>query len=409
MNQPITLGLIPDDQYSDYRYEVIFRGYKWDPQVEDHSTVAKQVVLMNRGTARQLELWAEQLSQETMLMEEALLRRPSLAKKLGLPHKIVKTLDRLSGYDRSRHVRLMRFDFHPTSSGWAVSEVNSDVPGGLAEASVLPGIAGKYFAGYEQRNHLAGSLLEAFKAKIKKNGTIALVHATSYSDDRQVMQFLSDYIRAHGYDTVLAAPDHIQWNHRKAASIVEGQEGSLDGIIRFFPLEWLANMPRKSGWMGFYDCETPSCNHPIAIFAQSKRLPLIWDQLEVDIPVWRRLLPATKEPAPMKRQAGDWIYKPALGRVGEGISIKGAIPDKERLLIEKAALRYPRHWVLQQMFHSLPLTIAGHQPSHLCIGVFTVDGKSAGFYGRVSPYARIDLKAKDIPILVAKEGKGDGR
>jgi hypothetical protein len=30
--------------------------------------------------------------------------------------------------------RIMRFDFHLTSEGWRVSEVNSDVPGGFAEA-----------------------------------------------------------------------------------------------------------------------------------------------------------------------------------------------------------------------------------------------------------------------------------
>ena len=220
MKQSIKLGLIPDDQYSDYRYRAIFKAYKWDPQVEDHNTVAKQVILMDRETAGQLETWAEQLSQETILMEEALIRQLPLAKKLGLPKKIMKTLNRLSDYDRSRHVRLMRFDFHPTTTGWAVSEVNSDVPGGLAEASVLPEIAGKYFEGYEPHKHIAGSLLEAFKPKIRENGTIAFVHATSYSDDRQVMQFLSDYFQTYGYRTVMAAPDHIEWDNKQAVSIV---------------------------------------------------------------------------------------------------------------------------------------------------------------------------------------------
>ena len=42
---------------------------------------------------------------------------------------------------------------------------------------------------------------------------------------------------------------------------------------------------------------------------------------------------------------------------------------------------------------------------HLCVGVFTVDGKAAGFYGRISPFPRIDARAKDIPLLVEKEDK----
>lgn len=44
---------------------------------------------------------------------------------------------------------------------------------------------------------------------------------------------------------------------------------------------------------------------------------------------------------------------------------------------------------------------------HLCIGVFTVDGKAAGFYGRMSQFARIDSRAKDVPVLV--RAKGDDR
>lgn len=402
MKQSIKLGLIPDDQYSDYRYRAIIKAYKWDPQVEDHNTVAKQVILMDRETAGQLETWAEQLSQETILMEEALIRQLPLAKKLGLPKKIMKTLNRLSDYDRSRHVRLMRFDFHPTTTGWAVSEVNSDVPGGLAEASVLPEIAGKYFEGYEPHKHIAGSLLEAFKPKIRENGTIAFVHATSYSDDRQVMQFLSDYFQTYGYRTVMAAPDHIEWDNKQAVSIVEGQEGKLDGIIRFFPLEWISNLPPKSHWEGYYDCTTPSCNHPIAIFAQSKRLPLIWNELGVDIPTWKTLLPVTGDPKTLKPKDDSWIYKPALGRVGEGISIKEAASKEELSKIEKAARRHAADWVVQQRFISQPLTTAELECYHLCIGVFTVDGKSAGFYGRISPYPRIDSRAKDIPLLVSK-------
>lgn len=155
------LARIPGERYSDYRYEAIFRAYKWDPQVEDHNTVAEHVVLLDRQTAKQLELWAEQLSAETMKIEQAMLDRDDLVKKLGLPSKVRKAIPRMGGYSMGKHIRLMRFDFHPTTEGWLVSEVNSDVPGGLAEASVLPRIAQQYFPQYEQRGHVACSLLEA--------------------------------------------------------------------------------------------------------------------------------------------------------------------------------------------------------------------------------------------------------
>ncbi len=403
MKNSIELVSIPEDKYSEYRYDVIFKAYKWDPQVGDHNTVAKHAILINQETAKQLEVWAEQLSEETMMMEEALIHKLPLVKKLGLPKKIINTVQQLSGYERSNNIRLMRFDFHPTPNGWAISEVNSDVPGGFAEASVLPEIVCKYFDGFTPRHHVAKSLLEAFSERVKENGTIAFVHATSYSDDRQVMEFISDYFQAHGHQTVFAAPDHIVWKDKKAFCLIEGNEGPIDGIARFFPLEWLTNLPRKSDWSGYYDCLTPSCNHPVAILTQSKRLPLVWDELGINIPTWKQLLPETKSPKSIKRNDEDWIYKPALGRVGEGISITGAITEKEHKLIKKAVRWDPGNWVAQRKFTSQPLTDSNGETYHLCVGVFTVNGKSAGFYGRISPYPRIDYRAKDISLLVLKE------
>ena len=66
--------------------------------------------------------------------------------------------------------------------------------------------------------------------------------------------------------------------------------------MRFYPLEWLPNLSGRTDWGGYYDTQTPSCNHPIAVFAQSKRLPLIWDELGLELPAWRALLPETRAP-----------------------------------------------------------------------------------------------------------------
>lgn len=396
----IKLSEIPADKYYDYRYNVIFKAYKWDPQVEDHNTISKHVILMSRKAAMELSSLAEQLSRETMELEEELADKLHLAKDLELPKKIYRDLKHMS-YNPNKNVRLMRFDFHPTADGWAVSEVNSDVPGGFSESCILPEIANEYFPMYSPFGNVASSLLNSFKSKISTNGTVALVHATSYSDDRQVMQFLGDYFNNNGINTVFAGPDLIRWENKKAYSVVKGKEGELDGIIRFFPLEWLSNLPRHAR-SGYYDCDAICCNHPIAMLAQSKRLPLIWDNLKTETSVWKRLLPETINPKLIKSGTDNWIYKPALGRVGEGISIREVLQEKEFKKIEKAARRNPKDWIAQRMFKSQPLEVEGEM-FHLCIGVFTVDGKFSGFYGRVSPYARIDDKAKDIPILVAKE------
>jgi len=403
MNYPIRLGGIPPDAYPDYRYEVIFKGYKWDPQVEDSNTVSEYALLMDRETAKNLAGWAEMLSTETVMMERRLLTNLSLAAGLGLPKAIVRALQHIKNVEDTNNIRLMRFDFHPTDTGWMISEVNSDVPGGFAEASILPKIAAPYFNGYRPGQDAGESLYNAFYEKLQKSGRIAFIHATSYSDDRQVMQFLCDYFNARGMDAFPAAPDHVGWVGRKAVCTAKGLEGKLDGVIRFFPCEWFVNLPGSAHWQGYFDTITLSCNHPAAILTQSKRLPLVWDKFEMDIPMWKSLLPETADPRVIAPDAEGWVYKPALGRVGEGISIKEAISEKEAKKIKKAVHRYPKDWVAQRRFNSQPLLAGGRQAFHLCVGVFTVNCACAGFYGRISPYPRIDERAKDIPILIAKE------
>ena len=396
---PLEFVRIPENQYYDYKTEVIFNGYKWDPQINDQNTIAKHVILIKKETALQLGQWAQMLSLETMQMEEKLIENPHLAKNLRLPYKINKALPLLSNYKRDRHIRLMRFDFHLTQTGWMISEVNSDVPGGIAEASVLPQIACRYIRGLQGEN-TAYHLLNAFQSKTNR-GAIAFVHATSYSDDRQVMQFIGDYFSGKNIKTIYISPDHIKWNNKKAFNIVRGEECEIDGIFRFFPLEWLVNLPRYAHWQGYYDCQNPSCNNPAAIFAQSKRLPLIWDSLNLEIPAWKHFLPETVDPKSLRDKDDEWVFKPALGRVGEGISIKEAVSVKELALIKRAAKKNPEQWVAQRLFKSRAIQAENGESYHLCIGVFTVDGKNAGFYGRISPYPRIDSKAIDIPILIS--------
>lgn len=403
MTNMIKLVKIPKEKYSDYRYDVIFNAYKWDPQVGDANTVSEYVLVIDNQTADELETMAEQLSLETMSIEEQLIKKPNLTNQLGLPRPIRLALKKVTNYTRENHIRLMRFDFHPTEDGWRVSEVNSDVPGGFAEGSVLPQIASKYVHNYQPGTNFAQTLLDSFKHKVKMPGTIGLVHATSYSDDRQVMQYIGDYFSQHGFNPIYAGPDHLQWNNGLPSVMMGDRKIKVDAILRFFPLEWLCNLSRSYRWQEYYQALVPSCNHPLAILTQSKRLPLVWDQLDIDLPYWKKLLPPTIDPKDVSKTQGDWIYKPALGRVGEYISIKSVISADEYKKIQKGVKKQPNNWVAQQMFYSKPVSSSNGKTFHLCIGVFTVDGKRAGFYGRISPYPRIDAFAKDIPILIDKE------
>ena len=396
---------IPKDKYDEYRIDLMFDAYKWDPQFFDSNTIAKQALVITDEEHKELERLTEQLDEETRKAEDLLNKNLKLAKPLALPKKIYKELKKMKNYDPDKHIRLMRYDFHPTIEGkWAVSEVNSDVPGGFAESSIMPQMAIDVLneKSYWYKN-FGDILTNAIIKKVKAKGTIVLVHCTSYSDDRQVMQFLGDKLKQLGFRIIYAAADHLRFKNQEAFSILDGNEGKVDAIIRFTPLEWLIDI-RPKHWEGYFDTITPSCNHPIAIFAQTKRFPLVWDQLEkqgIRLSTWRQLLPETIEVKNAKHK-NDYIFKPACGRVGEKISIKEACKEDEYRKIMADVKKHPKKYLAQKKFNSKPLISEEGESFHVCLGSYSVEGKHAGYYARISKLPRIDSYAADIPVLIEK-------
>ena len=133
---------IPKEKYNDYRLELMFNAYKWDPQFLDNNTIAKYALVITEEENKKLVELTEKLEKETNASEEFLNKHFELAKPLALPKKIYKELKNMKNYDAKKHIRLTRYDFHLTKENkWVISEVNSDVPGGFAEASIMPQIA----------------------------------------------------------------------------------------------------------------------------------------------------------------------------------------------------------------------------------------------------------------------------
>ena len=394
---------IPEHKYENYRLDVIFNCYKWDPQFLDHNTIARHILVITREEHKELERLTEKLDKETIQSEKFLNSNLKLARALALPGYIYKEMKKMVNYQPDRHVRLMRYDFHPTQEGnWAVSEVNSDVPGGFAEASLMPQTASRLFKeqNYQYIN-FSDILVNAIAEKTKPGGKIMFVHCTSYSDDRQVMQFLGDKLKGMGFIPLYAAADHLRFENNEAISILDGNTGKIDTIFRFTPLEWLIHI-KPECWQGYFGTQTPSCNHPVAIFAQTKRFPLVWDVLEkhgIQLSAWRELLPETLEVRAAKNKEG-FIYKPAYGRVGERISIKEACRGNEYEKIMKDVKKHPKRYLAQKKFNSKPVISENGVAFHICLGSYSVDGKAAGYYARISQTPRIDSHAADIPVLI---------
>ena len=394
---------IPDNQYEAYRLTLMFDCYKWDPQFLDHNTIAKYALVITPKEHEELKELTEKLDRETRAAEEFLNNNQGMAAKLALPKKVTGEIRQMANYEADKHIRLMRYAFHPTLEGkWAVSEVNSDVPGGFAESTLMPKAALEVL---KEENYWYKSfgdiLVRAISKKVTPNGRIMLVHCTSYSDDRQVMQFLGDRLKAEGFQVIYAAADHLRFKDQHACSILDGNEGKIDAIFRFTPLEWLVDMKPKR-WQGYFDTLTTSCNHPVAIYAQTKRFPLIWDLLEqrgIRMSTWRELLPETLEVKDAKGKEG-YIYKPACGRVGEKISIKEACKEDEYKKILTEVKRHPQKYLAQKRFNSKPLPGENNESFHVCLGSYAVEGQHAGYYARISKSPRIDSNAADIPVLI---------
>lgn len=389
------------------RRQAIFDCCKWDPQVEDVATLAPFPLLLRREVWHELAALAEALAAETDAAESELLGRPGLHRHLGLPRAVRRALRPAAG--RSSRgaspgaARVMRFDFHSTPEGWRISEVNSDVPGGFNEASGFTRIMAAHFPGTEPAGDPAGRLADAVARATPPGGTVALVHATAYSDDRQVMVYLTRELAARGLRPVLAAPDHLLWRDGRAVLLGENA-GPVDFVFRFFPGEWLPNLPRSCAWEHFFSgARTPLGNPAYSLLTQSKRFPLVWDSLRAELPTWRRLLPETRDPRDADwRRDGDWVLKPALGRVGDSIGLTGTTEEKEWKLIRRSVRWHPGEWAAQRRFVAEPLRTADGDV-YPCLGIYTIDGRAAGAYGRAARRPLIDHKAQDVAVLLETE------
>lgn len=397
---------IPQAQLRDIRLRMMFDHHKWDSQFEDIATLGHRCLILGGEAWEDLRRQSEQLAREALAAEEEVLDRPDLCSELGLGRKLRKACTRTAAQAPSQGMaRVMRFDFHVTPEGWRISEANADVPGGFIESSAFAELACGCYPGTNCAPDASGQYARAVASSLGKGSRIAFVHATAYTDDRQVMLFLAERFAGEGLVPVLTSPADLLWREGRAELAGDGRP--VDGIVRFYPAEWLPHIGRRHTWERFFHGgATPQSNPGYALIVQSKRFPLIWDRLKTDLSAWRALLPETRDPREVRwRNSEEWVLKPALGRVGEWIGMRGVTADKEWRQITRYVVRHPRYWVAQRRFAAVPAE--GQGPNlYPCLGVYVIDGKACGIYGRASSVPLIDSRAQDIPILIKPDRNG---
>jgi glutathionylspermidine synthase len=390
------------EQWIPLRTRAIFDFCKWDVQCEDHSVLSPFPLLIDSATALLLNETAEALAREALAAEVEILEKPHLLGRLGLPRKIQKVLR--NGTRESsgmQELRVARFDFHSTPEGWRISEVNADVPGGFIEASGWNSLFAGKLVGASAPQCTSELYAQAIREAVGEEGPVAMVYATAYSDDRQVMQHLARSFSTRGVRTCLLSPSHLHWTEGRAEIRASFASGWPSAIVRFFPAEWLPSLAREDSWRAYFrKTHIPVSNPGSAILLQTKRFPLVWEELHTDLSTWHGLLPTTLELRDIKTPLDDtWVLKPALGRVGERIGIQGVTPESEFLKIVQEARKRPHEWVAQKRFEILSVMTQGGE-KYPCIGVFTIGGKAAGFYGRIADKPIINQSAQDVAVLI---------
>jgi hypothetical protein len=393
-----TAGASDETSFGAIRRRLVLEGCKWDPQLGDDCTIGRQPLLLREATWARLAAMASALSLETMEAEDELAGRPELYATLGVPPVLRRLWSPRPPAAAVRALRLMRFDFHLTADGWQVSEVNSDVPGGFAEASLLPSL----FLPLHPTARAAGNPAEAWVGGILDAAggqAVALLSAPGFMEDLQVVSFLARSLRGRGSQAAVARVEDLLWEDGRAF-LRRGREVlALGAVVRFVQAEWLLAWPRPRGWRWYFQAtRTPVVNAGTALLTESKRFPLAWPRLRAGTRTWRALAPESREPAGVP-DAG-WLLKGAFSNNGDAV-IAPDEPDWRQAA--RRARRDPARWVMQRRFVPVPIdTPLG--PRYPCLGVYTLGGEPAGVYGRLSATPTIRHDATDVAVLVEGDG-----
>jgi glutathionylspermidine synthase len=374
--------------------------FKWDTQVGDSSVLSPQALLIAEKEWAWLCMKAERAAQEMYAFEREIASSPALQRIIGVPRKLCDLLS--TGRDEN-NMRTLRFDFHPTSTGWLISEVNSDVPGGFGEASVLPVL----FEAFRGRSvapisplSVWGNLAEAEFGK----GHIALLHAPGYLEDQQVVLVLGRELKMRGFiPHVIQSPEALHW-HDGCACLARNREIRIKGVIRFFQAEWLAKLPARTGWKELFRGGATCVSNPLeSVISESKRLPLSFKSLNAASDTWRELFPACREPHEIDvAERDEWVLKAAYSNTGDAVHIGAELPQQawERLL--RVAQRSPFDWVAQRRFETVTLE-SFRGPVRPCVGIFVIGKRAAGAYIRLSRTQVTDAYSLEAPLFVLPE------
>jgi glutathionylspermidine synthase len=338
-----------------------------------------------------------------MCAERELLGRRDLHRTLAVPRALRSALRQTQTLGEAPAAfRVMRFDFHWTTAGWQISEVNSDVPGGFSEASEFTRLMCPLVPGTMTPGDPGAHWADTMASRVPP-GDIALLSAPGFMEDQQVVSYLAKLLRARGFRAHLATPERLDCCGGIAHLLSDRGDIQLAAIVRFYQAEWLTNLPRTCPWQRLLaGSKIPVVNPACAVLTESKRFPLVWDELSAPLPTWRRLLPETRDPRDVRWRRDDgWLLKTAYCNTGDTVTARDLSTPRQWRAASIGAWLNPGQWVAQRRFEAVPVPSAMGD-IYPCIGVYTIDGHAVGAYTRISSRAIIDYRAIDAALLLTE-------
>jgi len=297
--------------------------------------------------------------------------------------------------------RVVRFDFHLTTDGWRISEANSDVPGGFTESSHFTNLLRTCYPHLQLAGDPEEAWCSALASRAGAGGQVAFLSATPILEDHQVNMFVASGLQKRGCQAHLAKPEQIHWSNGVAYLKTNWYCGPLDLIVRFYQAEWLPKLPADSGWRHFFrGGKTPVANPALSVITESKRFPLTWQYLKTPLPAWRAFLPESRDPKEIPGLGmSEWLLKAAFCNNGEAVSMSQLMKPGAWWGAKLRARFDAENWIAQKRFESVPVPTP-HGPRHVCVGVYTVNGKASGVYARMSDKPLMDYTAVDVALLI---------
>jgi hypothetical protein len=391
------------EQWKAYRARLASESLKHDIPPADYYPPANFPLLLDRSEWLSLARTAEKLTAEVLAAERELIGRIDLHARLGLPASVQQVFKKGNPESAPGAARYMRFDFHLAQEGWRVSEVNADMANGFNVGSLFAELMAPYYPGCPRPPDPVHAHAKAVLKGVGIGALVAVVRRAVRARDCE-SKYLASELRKHGMNSVIVSPGDLIWKSNRAF-ITRGHANRAPALlIPLLGVDWLPRLRPGSVWKRWFTGGGTMMSNPgTSVLIESKRLPLVSDELETPMPTWRTaIIPETCCPSQLKStHQGDWVLKRAFGGVGQGVAIAGISSGRAYKEASRQAKRHPYGWVAQRRFEMLPIkTPKG--PRYICLGIFTVDGKAAGAYGRSSKTALIGLETEDAVVLLRK-------